>query len=123
MRFLTTKLYRLPCGGMAALAGDAAAAVAFGTWLAGGQKGRRPSIKELDGVMVYGDGRAYSLTTCWPPVPLTGPIAAGSGAQAAMAGMLMGKSAKEAVELAIQIDPDTFGAVETMISIRPKDAA
>lgn len=121
MKFLTTKVYRLPCGGMAALAGDAAAAVAFGTWLAGGQKGKRPSLKPLDGIMVYGDGRAFSLTTSWPPVPLVGPIAAGSGAQAAMAAMLLGKSAREAVELASMIDPDTFGKVDEMQSIRPKD--
>lgn len=120
MKHRMAKLYRLPCGGMAGLAGDAAACVAFGQWLAGGQKGKRPSMKEVDGILVYGDLRAYSITNAWPAVPLEPPIAAGSGGQAALAGLLLGLNAADAVELACKIDPDSFGIVQTMQSIRPK---
>ncbi|WP_456868288.1 hypothetical protein [Galbibacter sp. BG1] len=66
-------------------------------------------VVDKDGSAYYwDDGQAFS-----------GPLRAdyyaiGSGEQTALAAMVLGKSAAEAVELAIQLDPWTGGEVETV---------
>lgn len=47
------------------------------------------------------------------PVPQGTPAAIGSGNQFAMGAMLNGATAKQAVQIAIELDPDTGGKVNT----------
>lgn len=119
MSFYGPKMVRLKDGGMVACAGDAAAMTAFLEWMAGGQKGKRPAVKDLDAILVKGDGTVWSITAHWPPVRISGYVAAGTGAQAALAGLEMGLDARSAVELACRIDPDSGGTVETMVVEKP----
>lgn len=114
MTFYGPKMVRLPDGGMAACAGEAPAMTAFLEWVGKGQKGKRPAVSDIDAIIIKADGSCWSVTNKWPPVRITDALAAGSGAQAALAGMYLGLTAKEAVELACKIDPDSGGEVQTM---------
>lgn len=65
--------------------------------------------------IVVCNGEAEKWTEHCQPTPIYEPFfAIGSGAQAAMAAMHMGASAKEAVKIAMLIDPHTAGEVETL---------
>lgn len=93
----------------------------FLSWLLDQPIGERyESVSEdplpVQALVVCPDGRAYY----WDDgKAFTGPLRAdffaiGSGEQTALAALLLGRSAEEAVELAKQVDPWTGGKVEVM---------
>jgi hypothetical protein len=113
-RYAAEKLFRLPDGGVAAVTGTYAEAVAFVTWLQGGEVGDKPSISEStvirlrkNGTLTIYEGNAsFNVTTefgAW-----------GSGSPAANAAMYMGADAAKAVEIAALLDDCTGGEVFTM---------
>jgi 20S proteasome alpha/beta subunit len=117
----TTKIVPLPDGRYWAGAGDASACVAVGKWLAGGCEGRRPRVADVEGLIVGPDG-VEILAARWPAMPVTGFVAVGSGAQAAMAAMHMGAAAHEAVEVAAAVDVATAAPVESVYVCVPANA-
>jgi ATP-dependent protease HslVU (ClpYQ) peptidase subunit len=113
-RYAAEKLFRLPDGGVAGVAGTFAEAVAFVKWLQDGEVGDRPALTEStvirmrkDGTLtIYEQNASFDLTTefgAW-----------GSGSPAANAAMYMGADAARAVEIAALLDDSTGGKIVTM---------
>jgi ATP-dependent protease HslVU (ClpYQ) peptidase subunit len=66
--------------------------------------------KDFEGLVVS-LGEVYWYGVNGVPVLVGSPAAIGSGQKFAMAAMMCGKTPKEAVEIAMQLDPDTGGGV------------
>ncbi len=93
-------------------AGNSEDVAAFHDWyLVAGDK--KPEINALS-VLIVEDGAAYKMEEKLVRFELKIPCAIGSGAQFAMGAMLAGKTAKEAVEIAAQLDTGTGGEVITL---------
>jgi ATP-dependent protease HslVU (ClpYQ) peptidase subunit len=109
------KLRVLDDGSVVGGAGHTANIVAFGDWLNDGKQGSAPEMS--DGTVVVhlqNDGRLFEY---WGEqgIEFTGPYEAwGSGYQFALAAMYLGKSAKEAVEVACAIDSNSGLPVHTV---------
>lgn len=112
--FRASKLFRLSDGSVIGGAGLCRDIVRFGKWLET-RSGERPTmgndytiIQALpDGCVVIHDGSDER--------EITGPFcAAGSGAMAAYGALFMGATAREAVEIAMKLDPWTGGEVEVV---------
>lgn len=74
-------------------------------------------------LVIYDDGSAeIYLTNLTAPTPVEAPFAVGSGEDFAMAAMLCGKTAKEAVEVAEQLDLFTGGRVVVLPAPRATEA-
>jgi hypothetical protein len=88
--------------GWIACAGRAEHGYSVARWIAGGKRPEdRPTIEEGEWeAIILTNGRAYCLENGLIPMPAPRRIALGGGKQAAMAVMLMGKSAVEAVGIA-----------------------
>lgn len=69
---------------------------------------RGHEYKDFDGLVVS-RGDVYWYGVNGVPVLVGAPAAIGSGQKFAMAAMLCGKTPKEAVEVAMQLDPNTGG--------------
>jgi hypothetical protein len=110
------KLYRLPCGGVMGGCGTAAGVKRAAIWLIGGRKGKPPKIPNCDLLIAFGDGRVVTVTDRhWTFVDELGPIAIGSGQQAALCAMRhFEASAEEAVYAAASVDTYTSAPVEVM---------
>ncbi|RTM07409.1 MAG: hypothetical protein EKK31_11640 [Hyphomicrobiales bacterium] len=113
-RYGGDKLFRLPNGEIVGVTGTYAEAVAFVSWLQGGEAGDKPTLSEAtvvrlrkDGTLtIYEAGASFNVTTefgAW-----------GSGSPAANAAMYMGADAAKAVEIAALLDDCTGGEVKTM---------
>lgn len=108
--FKETKITRLPDGTVVAIAGEGSAGNRFLEWLMG-EGEEMPEQQDFaalrvtaDGVLVYtGEYTTAALTT--------DPVAIGSGGNFAIAGMHLGMTAAEAVQLATEIDPNSGGPV------------
>jgi hypothetical protein len=94
-------------GGWAAIAGHFYPAMGLLAEIQKEDPERRHEDEETTLLVVPpGSGRPFTIT--WELAPVVnppGPYAMGSGAQAAMAAMLCGASAKKAVEIACRLDP------------------
>lgn len=100
-------------GGVFASAGnqeDDAAAVA---WFNTGRKDPRPTLSALIGLFIPSDGSApQEFNEKLVPMPIPNfPWVAGTGKRFALAAMLAGKDAAEAVKIAIQLDIYSGGDV------------
>lgn len=115
LRYRTTKLVRLPCGGVAGACGLLSEASKAFEWLKSG-KGKPPKLKGTSVLAAYSDGRVGVYEDKeWMLLPFSGPVAIGSGAQAAMAALVHFKaSPAEAVKAAAAVDPSTSEPVEVM---------
>jgi ATP-dependent protease HslVU (ClpYQ) peptidase subunit len=90
--------------GIYGMAGNAVDASKFMTWIRRGKRGGKPKVEEdfcaleltPDGLFLY-DEKLH-------PMRITQPYAIGSGAKAARAAMVCGKTVEEAVEIACDID-------------------
>lgn len=71
---------------------------------------RGHEYKDFEGLVVF-QGEVYWYGVNGVPVLVGSPAAIGSGQKFAMAAMMCGKTPKEAVEIAMQLDPDTGGGV------------
>jgi ATP-dependent protease HslVU (ClpYQ) peptidase subunit len=94
--------------------------VRFAEWLADGQHGKAPKLKNTDvlefdmrsGKLVIYEGQSYPL-----PVEET-MYAYGSGGQIALGAMAAGATAEEAVKIAIKYDVYTGGGVQVYRSAK-----
>jgi ATP-dependent protease HslVU (ClpYQ) peptidase subunit len=108
-----TKIHKLDDGRVIAASGTSDFIHAVVTWLNGGDK---PEMKEGDrflGIVVYPSGEAKELSEQLRLFPACIPWATGSGEAYALTAMKCGKNAREAVEIAIQIDIYSGGQVDT----------
>lgn len=110
-----TKLYRLQGGGVVGAAGTWCTAYPILLWMAEGENGEPPEFEGCALLIGRPDGTVWMAEGVWPPYPLLNKCAAiGSGAQGAMAGMLSGKTAQQAVESLVVVDHYTSAPVEVM---------
>ena len=92
------------------IAGAYADCCAFITWLkAGGDGDDAPDFENVSALVLNGSGIWVYDGHPMPFKVKDGFCAVGSGAQAAMAGLHMGLTPKEAVRIAAKIDPATGG--------------
>ena len=68
----------------------------------------------FEALILKPDGKLFCMDGMGRTYPQSIPSATGSGFQFALAVMKMGRTAKEAVELAEQLDPSTGGAITTL---------
>lgn len=109
------KLRRVPGVGVVACAGKLSTAHAFVEWLQGGTK-RYPKecVKGFEAIVLDEEGKPWYYGATQYKDPIENPFyALGSGWRLAMAGMHMGLSPKQAVELAGQLDIYTNTIVDT----------
>jgi hypothetical protein len=105
-RFQTTKAHRLPDGSLFASCGAVEPAAIVLRWLReGGEKPTLDKDSDFEGVLVKPDKTVWVLYKQLEPVPIESPCyATGSGRDFALAALQMGKTAKEAVLLACELD-------------------
>lgn len=110
-----TKLHRLPCGGVVGGCGDFPEVLRAIRWLQR-PKGPPPELNDSTLLLALSDGRTVTIDdNKWVMCDVRGPVAIGTGRQAAIAAMkFFGTSAEEAVEAAASVDPNTSAPVEVM---------
>lgn len=106
MRFQTTKAHRLKDGGLFASCGALENNAAVLAWLNGDSD--KPVIgqdDDFDGILIKPDGTAWMLNKKLHLIAIESPyFATGSGRDFALVAMKMGNTAREAVELAAELD-------------------
>mgnify|MGYP001612490594 CR=1 FL=1 len=106
VRFETTKAHRLKDGSLFASCGALENNVAVRQWLNGGDD--KPAIDkddDFDGVLIKPDGTAWMLNKKLHLIAIESPyFSTGSGRDFALLAMKLGKTAREAVELACELD-------------------
>lgn len=106
VRFETTKAHRLRDGSLFASCGALENNVAVKQWLNGGDD--KPAIDkddDFDGVLIRPDGTAWMLNKKLHLIAIESPyFATGSGRDFALLALKLGKTAREAVELACELD-------------------
>jgi hypothetical protein len=113
------KLHRLKDGSIAGGCGHVSEILAAIRWLET-RKGRAPKMRTCDLLIARPDGTTVTLCPDGIFSEVKGPIAIGSGMQAAMAAMVyFGASAEEAVMAAAEVDPNTSAPVDVM-RVEPK---
>jgi hypothetical protein len=120
LKYRVTKLVRLPCGGVAGACGLWDESVRAFEWLKK-PSGKPPKLKDTSLLVAYADGRlGLYEDKAWTFMPFVGPIAVGSGAQAAIAAMVhFNATPLEAVSAAATADPATSGPF-TEMRVEPK---
>ncbi len=94
------------------LAGDYAQSLAVMDWLVDGKEKPEFPKPDYEVIAIQGSGgKCYSGELY--PYSIKPPFAVGSGSEFAYGAMLSGKTAKEAVETAIKLDPNSGGKVRT----------
>lgn len=117
---VATKLWRLESGALLATTGDLALCYALMLWLDG--KDDKPTPKEGESagaLLIEPDGTAWDYGTSLRRFPASIPWAGGTGEVIAMTAMRCGKTAKEAVEIACEMDIYTSGPVQ-VASLAPE---
>ena len=114
---VVTKIHRWE-GGLCAIAGDMEQGVQLVSWLKeGAEPDEFPDLGEREGdfLVIHNDGRIAYYQRSAEPLFFEDPIhALGSGKDYALAAMHLGKSAKEAVEFACELDAYCGNGVDTL---------
>lgn len=118
-RLPARKLYRLQDGSLAGGAGLVASVRKLIRWLDGLEKHPLDIDDDTCVLVLTPEGRVYYHDRRLEPVEVGSPAAIGSGAPFAMGAMLAGADPKRAVEIAIELDTDSGGAV-TVESLGPQ---
>lgn len=110
------KLFRLPCGGVMGGAGLASEVTRAAQWVMGGMKGKPPKIPNSYLVIAFGNGRVVTIEDKhWTQLETFGPVAMGTGHQAALLAMRhYDASAEEAVRAAASVDPCTSAPIDVL---------
>jgi hypothetical protein len=110
------KLWRLPCGGVMGGCGTANEITKAADWIIKGMKGKPPKIPNSSLLIAWGDGRVVTVSDKhWTMVEELGPVAIGSGMQAAICAMRhFQASAEEAVHAAASVCTYTSAPVDVM---------
>ena len=93
-------------------AGEAHMEEAWLNWYQNGRKGKAPSDEGLAILILRKSGLIYVDTNSTEIVVARDFHAIGSGAPAALGAMLAGKTAEEAVAIAILVDPQSGGDIQ-----------
>lgn len=96
------------------LAGDAVGCNKLLQWLHDGGEGQAPKAPNTSTLLVHCDGTVWAMDDGKDAVRIEAPTAIGSGAQFAIGAMLAGKSAAQAVRIAMKRDPNTGGRIRTL---------
>lgn len=105
------KIFKIP-NGWAGAAGEAGPSLAALNWIRNG--GDKPDLSSGDfSLVILRDSGVFTLENDLIEIPVGIPFAAGSGAPYAMGAMLSGKTAPQAVRLAIKLDPFSGGQIVT----------
>jgi ATP-dependent protease HslVU (ClpYQ) peptidase subunit len=115
VKLRVAKLHRLKDGSVAGGCGHVSEILAAVKWLDGSRKGKAPKMRNCDVLIARPDGTTVTLCPDGIFSEVKGPMAIGSGMQAAMAAMVyFGASAEEAVMAAAEVDPNTSAPVDVM---------
>lgn len=101
-------------GGMLGSAGNSEDVTAAEAWFNAGRPEQRPILTSYIGIFIPDDGsvpQEYNERLVQMALPTNSPWVAGTGKCFAMAAMLAGKTAPEAVEIAIKLDIYSGGPV------------
>lgn len=107
------KIFRAQ-GELVGLAGDVAAMQRVRAWMLGGCQGKRPDHSEVAILVVRPDRQALIAESGGELVEVDTPCAIGSGRHHAVTAMDCGKTAAEAVALAMKRDACTGGEITTL---------
>lgn len=109
------KVFELPDGRLFAGSGRYAEVLMTFDWLRAGCKEPKPHLKEMDGIIVSTKGAEYidDLLRPWPVNARY--YAVGSGQDFANVAMELGKTAKQAVAIAMKFDRETGGQIHTFV--------
>lgn len=119
VKLRVAKLHRLKDGSVAGGCGHVSEILAAVRWLET-RKGKAPKMRNCDVLIARPDGTTVTLCPDGIFSEVKGPMAIGSGMQAAMAAMVyFGASAEEAVMAAAEVDPNTSAPVDVM-RVEPK---
>lgn len=119
VKLRVSKLHRLKDGSVAGGCGHVSEILAAIRWLET-RKGKAPKMRNCDVLIARPDGTTVTLCPDGIFSEVKGPMAIGSGMQAAMAAMVyFGASAEEAVMAAAEVDPNTSAPVDVM-RVEPK---
>lgn len=99
-------------GALYGAAGESADCDAFFEYASRGCKGRRPKVSENFSGLALTTKGLFLYDCHLRPMRMKKQFAIGSGAKAARAAMLCGKSVREAVEIACEVDADSSLPVE-----------
>lgn len=109
-----TKIHKLKGGGHVAMCGALAVAPEVIAWLEGGDKPTLSEEEEFGGLFVDKRGNAFEISGNLRLHPACVPWAGGSGEHIAMAAMLCGKDAFEAVEVACKLDTKSREPIDSV---------
>lgn len=102
--------------GLVAVAGQVSAVGVVVGWIARGAcKDDKPE-DDLDftALWIKPDGIAWCVEADFNPYPLSGKCTIGSGSDIALAALTLGKTAREAVELSIELDCRSGGEIQEL---------
>lgn len=123
VRFETTKAHRLKDGSLFASCGELQQKAIVRNYLNG--EAEKPNISkddDFDGLLIKPDGSAWMLNKNLTAIPIESScFATGSGRDFALLAMHMGKTAREAVEIASKLDIWS-GMGITELTIEPMSA-
>ena len=99
-------------GWLAGCSGEYAHMAQFQRWMRGSKCA--PDFTRIDGMVIRPDGRVFKFYGTPRPVELNCPYghAIGSGANIAIAAMMAGASAEEAVRIAVELDQGCGGPIK-----------
>jgi ATP-dependent protease HslVU (ClpYQ) peptidase subunit len=109
------KVFRLESGAIVAFCGKMVLAYAVMLWLDG--KAERPAVVDAEGftaLLVEPDGSAWEYDESLSRCPACVPWAGGSGELIVATAMRCGKTAREAVAIACELDVYTGGEIQEM---------
>lgn len=98
------KILKLKDGSVVACAGSTSMWPAIVAWLDGGDRPEPREGESFTGIRVFIDGSAHEIGKELRPFPACVPWSAGTGEMIAMTAMRLGKSSREAIEIACQLD-------------------
>ena len=108
------KIFRLPDGGLLGVAGHASAMAVISRWLESGCPDKPEDDIDFTALWIKKDGTVWCIESDFNPYPMSGPCTIGSGGDIALAALTLGKTAREAVELGIQLDCISGGEIQEL---------
>lgn len=109
------KLYRIK-NTLVGLAGCSASGIQFVEWVKRGEMpDERPKFSgDFCALVIRPNGKAYEYGSSLTPMPAGRKTAIGSGRGPALGALLAGVSARDAVKIAIKLDPNSGGPVKSL---------
>lgn len=100
--------------GMVGISGQVSAAGVVLRWLESGCRERPEGDLDFTALWIKRDGSSWCIEEDFNPYQISCPCAIGSGADIALAALTLGKTAREAVELAIKLDCISGGDIQEL---------